>query len=44
LRNATEDASGAVLVAARSLMGLHSPEILDRVAKVHFKTTAKLRG
>jgi ribonuclease HIII len=33
-----------VLAAARELIRMHGPEILDRVAKVHFKTTARLRG
>ena len=33
-----------VLRAGRELLRVHSKDILDRVAKVHFKTTAKLRG
>jgi ribonuclease HIII len=32
-----------VLAAARELIALHGPGILDRVAKVHFKTTQRLR-
>ena len=31
-----------VLRAGRELLRIHSPEILQRVAKVHFKTTSKL--